>query len=389
MPNRLMRLFVPEGASPEDPGVRERCGVLSGRVGLGLNLLLFAVKLLAGILTGAISVLADAFNNLSDAASSVVTIVGFRLAGQEADADHPFGHGRMEYLTGLVVSILILVVGVELGKSSVEKILRPEETRLTLLTGIILAASVLVKVGMGLLNRALSRRIGSDALAATSADSWSDAVATSVVLAGLVVTHFTGLRLDGWLGLLVAVFILRAGFLAVKDTLDPLLGKPPEPDTVRRIEEVILSHRQVVGIHDLIIHDYGPGRRMMSVHAEVAADAQLLEVHDVIDHIERELHRRFHIETVIHIDPIQIGNPEVDALRDLAGRLARTIAPELTIHDFRMTAGPTRTTLVFDVVVPYGLDIRGDEVKARLSRLIKAEDETYRAIINVDYTHVL
>ena len=389
MPKWLLRWFVPDGANTEDPAVRKRCGVLSGRVGLALNLLLFAGKLLAGLLTGAISILADAFNNLSDAASSVVTIVGFRLAGQEADADHPFGHGRMEYLTGLVVSLLILVVGVELGKSSLEKIFHPEETKLTILTGGILIASILVKLCMGGMNRTLSRRIASDALAATAADSWSDAVATTVVLAGLVITHVTDLRLDGWLGRVVAVFILRAGVRAAKDTLDPLLGKPPEPDTVRRIEEVILSHREVVGIHDLIIHDYGPARRMMSVHAEVAADASLMEVHDVIDHIERELYRRFNIETVIHIDPIQIGNPEVDALRDLTARLARRIAPELTIHDFRVAAGAKRTTLVFDVVVPYDLGLKGDEVKERLSRMLKEEDGSCRAIINVDYSHVL
>ena len=385
----ILRVFVPNHLNTEDPAVRETCGVLSGRVGLCLNLLLFVGKLLAGILTGAISVTADAFNNLSDAASSVVTIVGFRLAGQEADADHPFGHGRMEYLTGLVISLLILVVGVELGKSSLEKIFHPEETELTALAGVILLVSVAVKLWMGWFNRALSRRLASDALAAAATDSWSDAVATTVVLIGLVITRVTGLPLDGWLGLLVAVFILRAGFLAAKDTLDPLLGKAPEPDTVRRIEEVILSHRQVVGIHDLIIHDYGPGRRMMSVHAEVAADANLLEVHDVIDHIERELNRRFGIETVIHIDPIQIGNPEVDALRELTVRLAREISPELSIHDFRVTAGAKRTTLVFDVVVPYGLEPSGEQVRERLVKKLREQDGNYRAIINVDYSHVL
>lgn len=387
--NWLLRAFVPNHENTEDPAVRERYGRLAGTAGIVLNLLLFLGKLLAGILTGAISVMADAFNNLSDAGSSVVTLVGFRLAGQEADADHPFGHGRMEYLAGLVVSMLILLVGVELGKSSVEKILRPEETELTILTGVILICSVLVKLWMGWFNGTLSRKIKSDALKATAADSHTDAVATSVVLIGLVVTHITGLNLDGWLGLLVAVFILKAGFGAARDTLDPLLGKAPEPDEVRAIEDVILSHRQVVGIHDLIIHDYGPGRRMMSVHAEVASDADILEVHDVIDHIERELNRKFRIEAVIHMDPIQIGNPLVDELRELTAELAAEIHPDLTIHDFRITAGPLRTNLIFDVVVPYGAGLSDGEVRQQLTQKLKERDENYYAVIQVDHSYVL
>lgn len=385
----MLRAFVPNYEQTDDPDVRERCGMLSGAVGIALNLLLFAGKLLAGLITGAISVTADAFNNLSDAGSSVVTLVGFRLAGQEADADHPFGHGRMEYLAGLVVSLLILLVGVELGKSSIEKILRPEETALTVLTGVILVCSVAVKLWMAWFNGALSKRIKSDALAATAADSRSDAVATSVVLIGLAITRFTGLQLDGWLGLLVAVFILKAGFGAAKDTLDPLLGKAPEPETVKAIEDVILSHPQVVGIHDLIIHDYGPGRRMMSVHAEVDAGADILEVHDVIDHIERELNEKFRIEAVIHMDPIQVGNPLVDGLRALTAQLAAEIDPALTIHDFRITAGPLHTNLIFDVVVPYSVKRSDDEVKRLLSEKLKEQDETYNAVIDVDHSYVL
>ena len=389
MLNWLLRVFVPDHQNTEDPAVRERYGRLAGAVGIVLNLLLFGGKLLAGVLTGAISVMADAFNNLSDAGSSVVTLVGFRLAGQAPDADHPFGHGRMEYLAGLVVSMLILLVGVELGKSSIQKIVHPEETELTILTGVILICSVVVKLWMGWFNGALSKRIKSDALKATAADSRSDAVATAVVLIGLVITHVSGLNLDGWLGLLVAVFIFKAGIGAAKDTLDPLLGKAPEPDMVKAIEDVILSHRQVVGIHDLIIHDYGPGRRMMSVHAEVAADADILEVHDVIDHIERELNRKFRIEAVIHMDPIQIGNPLVDELRELTARLASEVHPDITIHDFRITAGPLRTNLIFDVVVPYGTGLSDSEVRQQITRKLKERDETYYAVIQVDHSYVL
>mgnify|MGYP000292547220 FL=1 len=274
MLNTILRMFIPNYTDTENPDVRQRYGVVSGAIGIALNLLLFAGKLAAGLISGAISVTADAFNNLSDAASSVVTLVGFRLAGQKADADHPFGHGRAEYLAGLIVSLLILLVGVELGQSSFEKILHPEDTLLTPLTAGILAASILVKLWMGWFQGALGKRISSEALRATSVDSRSDAVATGAVLVGLAVSHFSGLPLDGWIGLLVALFILKAGFGAAKSTLDPLLGQAPEPETVKAIEDVILSHRQVVGIHDLVIHDYGPGRRMMSVHAEVARRCQ-------------------------------------------------------------------------------------------------------------------
>ena len=389
MLDALLRRFVPDFQNIGDPAVRERYGTLSGIVGIILNLLLFGGKLLAGVLTGAISITADAFNNLSDAGSSVVTLAGFRLAGRAADADHPFGHGRMEYLAGLTVSALIFVVGVELGKSSVEKIIRPAETELTVLTAVILLCAVAVKLWMAWFNGALSRRIRSDALAATAADSRSDAVATGVVLLGLIVTRVTGWQLDGWLGLLVAVFIVKTGVSAAKDTLDPLLGKAPDPETVKDIEDTILSHPQVVGVHDLIIHDYGPGRRMMSVHAEVPADADLLEIHDVIDQIERELNRKFRMDAVIHMDPIQIGNPEVDRLRALTVRLAADIDPDITVHDFRITAGPLHTNLIFDVVVPYTVKLSGDEVKRRLSQKLREVDETYTAVIDVDRSYVL
>ena len=389
MLNAFLRRFIPNYQQTSDPEVRRRYGVLAGAVGILLNLLLFAGKLAAGLISGAISVTADAFNNLSDAASSVVTLVGFRLAGQKADADHPFGHGRMEYLAGLVVSVLILLVGVELGKSSLGKILHPEDTLLTPLTTGILVVSILIKLWMGWFQGCLGGRISSQALRASSVDSRSDAVATAAVLAGLFVSHLTRLSLDGWVGLLVAVFILKAGFGAAKSTLDPLLGQAPDPDTVKAIQDVILSHRQVVGIHDLVIHDYGPGRRMMSVHAEVAADADILEVHDIIDHIERELNRRFRIEAVIHMDPIQIGNPEVDRLRELTRQLAAGIDPSLTIHDFRITAGPLHTNLIFDVVVPYEVKLSEDEVKQRLAQKLREQNERYHAVIQVDRSYVL
>lgn len=385
----FLRRFIPDYENTADMAVRRRYGTVAGVTGIILNLLLFAGKLTAGLLAGAISIVADAFNNLTDAASSVVTVAGFRLAGQKPDADHPFGHGRIEYLSGLLVSLVILLVGVELGISSVKKIITPAQTHFSLLTAVILAASILIKLLMAALNNHLARRIQSQALKAVAVDSRSDAVATAAVLVGLLVSHFTSLPLDGWFGVLVALFILKAGFGSVKATLDPLLGQAPEPEMVAAIEELILAHDQILGIHDLIIHDYGPGRRMMSVHAEVSADDDLVAVHDIIDHVERRLSEQFQLSAVIHMDPIQVGNPLVDGLRELCARLARELHPSLTIHDFRITSGPLHTNLIFDVVVPYEVPLTEDEVKRALSEQLSAVSSSYRAVIDVDRSHVL
>lgn len=384
----ILRRFIPNYTQTRDPAVRRQYGVFAGGVGIALNLLLFAGKLAAGLLTGAISVTADAFNNLSDAASSVVTLVGFRLAGQKPDADHPFGHGRMEYLAGLMVSLLILLVGVELGKSSLEKILHPETTQVTALSCGILVVSIMVKLWMGWFNSTLGNRIQSETLRATATDSRSDALATSTVLLGLGITYVTSLQLDGWLGLLVAVFILKSGWSAAKDTIDPLLGTAPDPEMVNEIQALILEHPQVIGIHDLVIHDYGPGRRMMSVHAEVSAQADVMEVHDIIDHIERDLAQRFQIEAVIHMDPVQVGNPKVEELRALTAQLAKDIHPDLSIHDFRITAGPMYTNLIFDLVIPYHVTLSPEQVKQDLTQALQAKDPTYHAVIHVDRSYV-
>lgn len=384
----ILRRCIPNYAQTNDPAVRRQYGVFAGGVGIALNLLLFGGKLAAGLVTGAISVTADAFNNLSDAASSVVTLVGFRLAGQKPDADHPFGHGRMEYLAGLVVSLLILLVGVELGKSSLEKILHPQATQLTALSSTILVVSIMVKLWMGWFNSTLGDRIQSETLRATATDSRSDALATSTVLLGLGITHVTKLQLDGWLGLLVAVFILKAGWSAAKDTIDPLLGTTPDPDMVKDIQALILEHEQVVGIHDLIIHDYGPGRRMMSVHAEVSAQADMIEVHDIIDHIERELGEKFQIEAVIHMDPVQIGNPQVEELRALTVRLAKDIHPKLSIHDFRITAGPMYTNLIFDLVIPYDVTLPPQQVQDSLTQALQQVDSNFHPVIHIDRSYV-
>ena len=384
----LVRLFIKDCDNVTDPAVRERYGILSGAVGIALNLLLSAGKLFAGLMTGSISITADAFNNLSDAGSSVVTLVGFKLAGQKADDGHPFGHGRMEYLAGLLVSLMILLVGVELGRSSIGKILHPEAVDFSLVSTGILAASILVKLWMGQFNRGLGRKIGSAAMAATAADSISDAVATAAVLAGTLVNRFAHVNIDGWVGLAVAVFILRSGWGAAKDTINPLLGESPDPELVKQLRELVLSHPQVVGMHDLIIHDYGPGRRLCSFHAEVPQDADILDAHDAIDHIEREIKEKFGIETTVHMDPIATADEKVNQLRRQVADLARVVEPEMTIHDFRVVRGPTHTNVIFDAVVPHKCRLTDEEVLQRLRQAVSALDPAYQAVIQIDRAYV-
>ena len=384
----LVRLFIKDCDNVTDPAVRERYGILSGAVGIVLNLLLSAGKLFAGLMTGSISITADAFNNLSDAGSSVVTLVGFKLAGQKADDGHPFGHGRMEYLAGLLVSLMILLVGVELGRSSIGKILRPEAVDFSLVSTGILAASILVKLWMGQFNRGLGRKIGSAAMAATAADSLSDSGATAAVLGGPLLDRLAPLNIDGWVGLAVAVFILRSGWGAAKDTINPLLGESPDPELVKQLRELVLSHPQVVGMHDLIIHDYGPGRRLCSFHAEVPQDADILDAHDAIDHIEREIKEKFGIETTVHMDPIATADEKVNQLRRQVADLARVVEPEMTIHDFRVVRGPTHTNVIFDAVVPHKCRLTDEEVLQRLRQAVSALDPAYQAVIQIDRAYV-
>lgn len=380
----LVRRFVPDCDNVKDPAVRERYGMLSGGVGICLNLLLSAGKFFAGMVTGSIAITADAFNNLSDAGSSVVTLVGFKLAGQKADDGHPFGHGRMEYLAGLLVSLLILMVGVELGKSSIEKIIHPEAVDFSPVSAAILVAAILVKLWMCYFNRRLGQRIGSSAMAATATDSLSDAVATSAVLLGTLVGAFAGWKVDGWLGVAVAIFILRAGWGAAKDTVDPLLGTSPDPELVDDIHQVVLSHEQVVGMHDLVIHDYGPGRRMCSFHAEVPEKADIMAAHDAIDHIEREIYEKFGVETTIHMDPIATDDEQVNQLRSQVRSLVEVIDPEMSIHDFRVTWGPEHKNLIFDVVVPHKSKLTDEQVRERITRAVQVLDPNCYVVLQID-----
>ena len=384
----LIRHFVRDYQQVHDPAVRERYGVLSGGVGIFLNLLLSLGQFFAGVVTGSIAVTADAFNNLSDAGSSVVTLVGFKLAGQKADDGHPFGHGRIEYLAGLLVSLLILMVGVELGKTSIEKIIQPEEVAFSILSVGILVCSILIKLWMSLFNRKLGKRIHSAAMQATATDSLSDVVATSAVLAGTLIGHFAHVSIDGWIGVVVAVFILRAGWGAAKDTLNPLLGTAPDPELVKAIQQLVLSHEQVVGMHDLVIHDYGPGRRMCSFHAEVPEGDDIMEAHDAIDHIEREIQEKFGIETTAHMDPIATGDSEVVRLREQMSELVREIDPDMSIHDFRLTRGPRHSNLIFDVVVPHRCRLSDEEIRRRITEAAEQVVPGCYVVLQLDRSYV-
>ena len=358
-------------------------------MGIGLNLLLFVGKLFAGTISGSIAITADAFNNLSDAGSSLVTLLGFRLAGRKPDPEHPFGHGRMEYISGLAVAGLILLMGVELGKSSLKKILSPEEIVSSPLVLAILTVSVAVKLYMFYYNRSIGRKIKSAAMSATATDSLSDAVSTTAVLIATLVGQFTGLNIDGWVGLLVALFILFSAYKAAKETLSPLLGQTPDPEFVDRIEQIVLSYPEVLNIHDLIVHDYGPGRMMISLHAEVSADGDLLQLHDVIDNAEHRLKKELGCMAVIHMDPIITNDAHTDALRMAVAEKVKSIDPRLTIHDFRTVPGSTHTNLIFDVVVPYDVKLTADEVRRRIEALVKELDENYFAVVQIDNSYVL
>ena len=382
----LAKLFLkPEG---KDPAVLRRgYGILCGAVGIGLNLLLFLGKFLAGTLSGSIAITADAFNNLSDAGSSCVTLVGFQLAGQKPDLHHPFGHGRVEYLSGLAVSVLILLMGYELARSSVEKILHPAPVDSSPLVIAILCASIAVKLYMCLYNRRLGKKLNAPAMLATAIDSLSDSVATSAVLLATLAGQLFDVMIDGWVGLLVAVFILWSGIKAAKETIDPLLGTPPTPEFVKQIRDLVMAHPGIIGIHDLIVHDYGPGRVMISLHAEVPSSENVLDLHDEIDNVEKELREKLGCEAVIHMDPIVMDDGLTAKTRERVAALVKCIDDDISIHDFRMVSGATHTNLIFDAVVPFGFRLTDQQVEEKIQTAVRALDGTYFAVVRVERSY--
>ncbi len=387
MVSLLAKLFIKDRENTSSPKVRQAYGILCGSIGIALNILLFAGKFLAGLLSGSIAVTADAFNNLSDAGSSLITLVGFKMAGQKPDPHHPFGHGRIEYLSGLMVSVAILIMAFELVRSSAEKILHPQPVDFSPLTLIILAASIAVKIYMAYYNRNIGRKIDSTAMKATAADSLSDTLATTVVLIAMLTGRFTGLQVDGYCGVLVGLFIFYAGYGAAKDTISPLLGQPPHPDFVRNVEEIVMSYDHVLGIHDMIVHDYGPGRVMLSLHAEVPADGNILVLHDMIDNIEHHLHDELHCEAVIHMDPIVTDDARTNHIRQKVAQLLTDNYPDVRFHDFRIVEGPTHTNIIFDVAVPFDYRYKDEEITAFLQNKIHDINNSYYAVIQVDKTY--
>ena len=363
---------------------RRKYGLLCGAVGIFLNLILFALKIFVGTLTGSVAVTADAVNNISDAGSSVVTMVGFRLAGKKPDPEHPFGHGRIEYISGLIVAMLIFLMGFELLSSSVDAITDPKPTELSVASVVILAISVVIKLYMFFYNRAVGKKIGSAAMVATASDSIGDAIATLAVLVSLAVMHFTGWMIDGYIGILVACFILFAGYRAAKETIEPLLGMRPEKELVDELEFLILSHKPITGVHDLILHDYGPGRRFLSLHAEVPMDEDILFVHDVIDDVEIEIFNRYGIETVIHMDPINTRDPRLNEIKSAVLEVLTQFNENLKAHDFRIVPGPTHTNVVFDIAVPADCKTDADVLKLAASTAVTAQNPQYRCVIRID-----
>lgn len=384
----LAKHLIKDHKNISSPAVRRAYGILCGCVGIGLNLLLFGGKLLAGILSRSIAVTADAVNNLSDAGSSVVTLLGFKLAAQEPDQDHPFGHGRLEYISGLVVSMVILLMGVELGKTSLEKILHPEPVDFSPVVAVILCASILVKLYMVLYNRRIGKRIHSAAMAATAADSLSDCLATSAVLLGTLAGHFLDLHIDGWCGAAVALFILWSGFGAARETINPLLGQPPSPEFVEQIRSLVRAQPQIIGIHDLIVHDYGPGRRILSLHAEVPASGDILALHDVVDALEKQLNEKLGCLATIHMDPVVNDGGATTEARERVQAVVRVIDPGISIHDFRMVPGPTHTKLIFDAEVPYQCTLPDQEIRRRIQSAVQALDEAWSAVVEVEKSYV-
>ena len=380
----LARLFIRDRDKVADAGVRRAYGMLCSLTGIGLNILLFLGKYLAGRLSGSIAMTADAFNNLSDAGSSVITLLGFRMAAKKPDPGHPFGHGRIEYLSGVAVSLIIIVVGVQLGLESIDKIMSPEPVDAGLVPMLVLVASICVKGYMFAYNRGIGRKINSPGMSATAMDSLSDSIATSVVLISMLLARFADVNVDGWGGAAVAVFIIFSGFKAAKETLSPLLGNPPDPQLVRDITDIVMSHPEVLNVHDLIVHDYGPGRLMISLHAEVPGDGDIYALHDAIDTAEYELQQKLGCSAVIHMDPVSPDGTKTAHMREELAEAAKALDPRLTIHDFRIVDGPTHTNVIFDAVLPNDSSVTEDDAKAQLETIVHSLWQNSHPKVHID-----
>ena len=380
----LAGFFVKNPTEYSDMKVRKVYAVLSGVVGIVLNVILAVGKFIIGIISGSISIIADAFNNLSDAGSSIISLLGFYIGEKKPDRDHPFGHGRMEYISALLVSVIILIMGFELAKGSIQKIIKPGQVESGVMTIVILVVAILVKLYMFVYNRFYGARIKSQSMKATAIDSISDVGATLVVLISVIVGKITEVNIDGYAGLIVALFIFYAGFRSIKETMDPLLGQAPEPDFVQSIRDIVERYEEIIGVHDLIVHDYGPGRRIISLHCEVSEDGNMVELHEIIDRCERQLMDELGCMATIHMDPITINNERVNFLKTTILTEIHKYNSKITIHDFRVVDGPTQTNVIFDAVMPNDLKVSEKDMRKKLEDIIKGLPGNCVGVITID-----
>lgn len=388
MTNLLIRLFIKNRDKVEDNGVRTQYAMLSSITGIVANVLLFIGKLVIGILSFSVAIIADAFNNMSDAGSSIVTLIGFKFSGKHADKKHPLGHGRLEYISAFIVEVLIVFVGAELFKTSIEKIITPEVTNIGTATLVFLGVSILVKAWLFFFYRKIAKTINSSAIKAASIDSISDVVATTLVFVSAIVSKFTQVQIDGWAGIIVAVFILFTGLKAAKETIDLLVGECPDKDIVNKIKEFVKNYPEVVGIHDVMVHDYGPGRQIVSFHAEVSSKSDFCYIHDVIDNIERDLQKEYGYIVTIHLDPIVVDDEKVDEMKKFVESIVKEVDESFSIHDFRMTYGGNHINLIFDLCIPVDTKLNDDEAAKLVADKITALRPECHTVIKAEHPFV-
>ncbi len=387
MTDFLIKRFVKNPEQVKENEVRENYAMLSTTTGIVVNLVLSIGKIIIGILSNSMSILSDGLNNITDAGSSVVTMIGFKMSQKKMDQDHPWGHGRMEYIAAFIVDLLIILVGIELFQSSIDKIIHPLTPNISEIAIVILVIAILAKLWLFVFYRKIAKKIDSSAIQATAYDSISDTVSTSVVLISTLVTKFTGYNIDGYVSILVAGFILFTGFKAVKEIVDLLLGTKPDPEFIQEIEEFTKNYPEIIGIHDIMVHDYGPGRKILSFHAEVPANSNIEKAHDVIDQLESDLYKKFSAITTIHMDPIAIHDEEINQMREIAEKIVKEISPEASIHDFRITNGGERVNMIFDLLLPFELEKQAEEIEKKIKERIHQENEKYYAVIKVEYPY--
>lgn len=381
----LIKLFIRDPENTSNLKVREAYGTLGSITGIVVNLILAIIKYIAGILSGSISVTADAINNLSDAGSSIISLIGVKLSAMPADKDHPYGHGRVEYISALGVSFFVLLMGIELFKSSVDKIINPAPVKFNWIALVILLVSILMKLWLGYFNKKLGEKINSAPMIAVMKDSFSDCLATSVALVAIIVSAFSNVSIDGYLGIIVAGFIFLAGFNILRDTMADLLGKPADKEFTEQVEAKILSYDKIVGVHDMIVHDYGPGRRFASAHAEVSSQDDIMEIHDIIDLAERDIFNEFGLVISIHTDPIVTDDERINSLKDMTKSIVQEISNEMSIHDFRVVDGPTHTNLIFDLIVPHKYHLSNNQIIQIIEDKLSKIDERYFVVITIEH----